>query len=245
MDKNWKLFESEGPVFGTSIHSGHYVRESIQKKMKISAQKRRYEEDPLTESFALLCDHALVCHNSRFEVDLNRQRDIAVYAKPTDAWGLEIWKEKLNQDEIDASLKSYDAFYQSMKMFFEKLFIKHDKVLLLDFHSYNQRDSSEFPDIDLGFTTVNQDKFLGIATAFQKSLELNSPQFSIGINKRFDDGGHWPEWVYANYKQNICTITVEFKKCFMDENTGIVDLEKLDQLKFAIGKAISDVRELL
>jgi N-formylglutamate amidohydrolase len=245
MDINWKLFESEGPVFGTSIHSGHYIRESIQKKIKISDNKRRYEEDPLTDHFALLCDQALVCHNSRFEVDLNREKAKAIYDLPEGAWGLEIWKEKLTQEDINISLKSYDAFYKSMKDFFEKLFEKHDKILLLDFHSYNQRDSTKFPDIDLGFTTVNQDKFSNIATSFHNSLKLNSSQFSTGINERFEDGGHWPEWVYENYKDKICTITVEFKKCFMDENTGIVDLAKLDQFKLGIRRAISDVREFL
>ena len=34
----------------------------------------------------------IIVNRSRFEVDINRPRDKAVYITPEDAWGLHIWK---------------------------------------------------------------------------------------------------------------------------------------------------------
>lgn len=241
--QTWKLFESDGPVFGTAVHCGHDIREDLHLKLNLSERERRFEEDPLTQIFLSSCDHILINHTSRFEVDLNRERSKAVYQRPEDAWGLKVWSEDLTQSEIDRSLEIHDYFYASMKNKIEQMINKYGKILVLDFHSFNQRDSKVCPDIDLGYTTLDQNLFGDLADVFQH--ELASKKYNVRINERYPDGGEWPEWIYRNYAKEVCTITLEYKKIFMDETTGVVDLKKLNDLHVATTSAINVARKYL
>ena len=61
-------------------------------------------------------------------------------------------------------------------------------------------------------------------------------------NVRFPTGGHFPEWVYARWGSRVCTISPEFKKIFMDEWTGQVDLVALYDLRDSLQAAVDAVR---
>ncbi len=76
---------------------------------------------------------------SRFEVDLNREKEKAIYFGPEDSWGLEVWKKRPSSEEIEKSLAIHKEFYDQLGAFLEKLIEKHGRVLLLDIHSYGHR----------------------------------------------------------------------------------------------------------
>ncbi len=61
---------------------------------------------------------------SRFEVDLNRKRSLAVYLSPEDAWGLDVWKTLPDVEMISRSLEIYDSFYSDVKEFLSSIQIR-------------------------------------------------------------------------------------------------------------------------
>ena len=64
---------------------------------------------------------SIINHVSRFEVDLNRARNKAIYKRPEDAWGLDVWKEELPRQAVEQSLKKYDYFYFKAKNWLDLL----------------------------------------------------------------------------------------------------------------------------
>ena len=85
----------EGPLAAAAIHHGHAVRPEVAALLALSEQERLREEDPFTELLAEVAPTRLIGRRSRFEIDLNRPRDKAVYLQPADAWGLNVWKGSL------------------------------------------------------------------------------------------------------------------------------------------------------
>ena len=91
--KDWQInYNDEGPLVATAIHNGHLLRDEIEELTALSDVERLREEDPFTGDWTTIANVQIVMQNSRFEVDLNRPRDKAVYIDPEDAWGLKLWK---------------------------------------------------------------------------------------------------------------------------------------------------------
>ena len=90
----WKYVEGDGPIVATAIHDGHGLREEVAENMKLNERDRLREEDPYTSEWVEVADTNIIGLCSRFEVDLNRPREKAVYITPDDCWGLDVWKEK-------------------------------------------------------------------------------------------------------------------------------------------------------
>ena len=269
----WKFHKGSGPVISTAVHSGHQIRKELVPKLALNSQERRREEDPLTEIFALSGDSFFASNTSRFEVDLNRSREKAIYLNEEDAWGLKVWKTTPSEEEIAQSLKEYEAFYLLMKNWIEEFISIYDNIIVLDFHSYNYRrettetethqqnsnDKKETanhnsvtedknPDIDLGVTTADPKKFGTVIKAFNNTLsgiKVKNQPITVHENLRYPDGGHWPEWIYKNYKEYVCTITVEYKKIYMDEWTGTANLEVVEKLRQGTELAIKTAKKAL
>jgi hypothetical protein len=51
-------------------------------------------------------------------------------------------------------------------------------------------------------------------------------------------GGHFPQWINANFPGAVCAIAVEFKKTFMDEWTGELDHAALQRLEKALASTL-------
>jgi len=96
-DTHWHIAEGEEPLVATAIHDGHEIREELREVMLIDEADRLREEDPVTGQWASFAATHIIARRSRFEFDLNRPRDRAVYVEPADAWGLNVWKEKPDQ----------------------------------------------------------------------------------------------------------------------------------------------------
>ena len=84
-DKIYFMEESDTPLIAAAIHHGHGVREEIAERLALTEDERLREEDPFTGEWTTITQTRLVGLRSRFEVDLNRPREKAVYLAPEDA----------------------------------------------------------------------------------------------------------------------------------------------------------------
>ena len=93
MEQIWQLTAGNAPLVATAIHDGHQLRAEVAEIMALTDAAQLREEDPFTGQWTTVATHRLVGTHSRFEVDLNRPREKAVYLQPEDAWGLHVWRE--------------------------------------------------------------------------------------------------------------------------------------------------------
>lgn len=250
----WDLVLGQGPVIAAAVHDGHAMRASLQQYLHIDTPSRRRDEDPLTGLFTTVGDVRLRARRSRFEVDLNRPRDKALSGDPADTWGIRFWKEGLPDDEIQRSLAIHDRFYAMLAELLDALLQRHGTLLLLDLHSYNhRRDGADGPhapaeanpDIDLGATTLDRARWGHVVDTFAGAMRdapVAGGTPDVRENVRYPGGGHFPEWVHHRYGDRICTLSIEYKKTFMDEWTGQADIARLYDLHAGLERAVRAVR---
>ena len=253
----WHILQGDGPVVVTAIHAGHVVRSDLAPYLAIEPNDRRREEDPLTDYFLSLGDNLVRVNRSRFEADMNRPREGCISDDPEDTWGLTIWQDHLPEERMEASRRLHDRFYAAARAFLDRLVERHGRVLVLDLHSYNHmRDGPEGepapaklnPDIDIGATTLDKHLYGDVLQAIMRRLRetpVNGANPSVEENVRYPDGGNFPEWIYATYGERICTITLEYKKIFMDEWTSTLDIGAAQDLRTGLMMALQDGRREL
>ena len=253
----WDIVTQPGPVMITGIHAGHTIRSSLSKWLTIGEVERLREEDPLTDYFLQAGDTIVRANRSRFEFDLNRPPDKAVTIDPEDTWGLKIWDPDLPDAEQQISRALHRQFYDLIAERVRTMIAEHGKILVLDLHSYNhRRDGSDAPpaspednpDIDLGATTMNKEIYGGLLESFAEALRsrtMKGRNLDVRTNVRWDDGGHFPEWLHAEFGDAACVMTLEYKKVFMDEWGHTADILALQDLREGFLAAVSAARNWL
>lgn len=218
------------PLVVTAIHDGHDIRPGLLDLFNLNESERLREEDPFTGKWTNISDNSIVVHHSRFETDVNRPREKAVYQLPEDAWGLNVWRSPLPHDVVNGSLNVYDRFYRDCETYFDSLFKVHEKLVVYDIHSYNHRrespdseaDPRENPEINIGTKNMDRelwDPVVHTLTEHFRSFTYGSRHLGVGENVKFK-GGYFGKWLFDRYGKHICPISIEFKKFFMDEWTG-------------------------
>ena len=253
----WRLHLGQGPLVALAIHDGHDVREELLAQMVLAEAERLREEDPHTQRWTTVAPTRVVGTRSRFEVDLNRPRAQAVYRTPEDAWGLRVWSGQLPDALAERSLEEYDAFYQMLEEVYQELLSQHDRLVVYDLHSYNHyRGGPDGPPApEAGNPQVN----VGTGTMADRSLwapvidrfvaDLSAVDFPGGKldvreNVRFF-GGHCARWTHAAFPDKVCVLSIEWKKFFMDEWTGVADMELVDAIGQALQQTVAGVCEEL
>jgi N-formylglutamate deformylase len=230
MSANFTFKRGTSPIVSTAIHDGHAIRNELKDLFNLTEAERLREEDPFTSKWLNASDNQIIFHQSRFETDVNRSREKAVYVKPEDAWGLNVWKEELSEETIAGSLKIYDEFYRRCKSYFDELFSHNRKIIVYDIHTYNFRregidieaDPEENPEINLGTKNMARslwDPVIETITDHFSNFDFDNRKLDTRENVKFT-GGYFGQWLYEQYGENICPISIEFKKFFMDEHTG-------------------------
>jgi N-formylglutamate amidohydrolase len=244
----FRVLSAAGSLVTVALHAGHDLRPELAEYIGPDADDRRREEDPYTDQ--LLGDVGVRFHvlRSRFEVDLNRSRDRAVYQLPHDAWGLEVWKRPLPADEIERSRRLHDEFYTELARHMDRL-ASSGPFLVLDIHSYNHRRGGPEcdpaapganPEVNVGTGALDRSRWGHVVDAFIDGLRTHvvaGHRLDVRENVRFR-GGHLSRWVAANYPDTGCTLALEFKKLFMDEWTGECHTGHLEQLRHALGDVV-------
>jgi N-formylglutamate amidohydrolase len=159
-------------------------------------------------------------------VDVNRPRAGAIYRRPADAWGLDVWRPGVPAALFEKSLQLYDEFYSQLRQVLDGLAQRHGRFVVLDLHTYNHSRQGMAPDrnpeINLGTGTINRPQWTRLVDRFASDLQnfdfLGRP-LDVRENVRFQ-GGQIPRWIHENYPEQGCAIAVEVRKFFMDEWTG-------------------------
>lgn len=244
MRNPWTVELGSGPLLATAIHNGHEMLPNLATRSALSLEDRLREEDPHTGAIASAIPTHVVVLSSRFTVDLNRPRASAVYRKPEDAWGLNLWSEAPPDADVAEALKIYDDFYALVGGLIESTVDQHGTFVLYDVHSYNHRrngpaappeDVKGNPTVNIGTGTLPA-RWRPVADAFMKAIshqEAGGERIDVQENIRFK-GGHLSQWVHDNYGEYGCALAVEFKKVFMDEWSGDVDWVVVGELEAAL-----------
>jgi N-formylglutamate amidohydrolase len=255
-NKIWKKKGHDGPLVAMAIHNGYELREEVSDIMLLSREGRLREEDPFTEHWTAIGNIQYIATHSRFQVDLNRPREKAVYQKPEDAWGLDVWKTPPSPEIVARSLAEYDAFYNELRHEFSKLEKQFGHFIVFDLHSYNHRregpngpvaNPQENPEVNLGTGTVNHNKWSHLIERFKTDLgnyNFNGKQLDVRENVKFK-GGQLSRWTHQTFPDSACSISIEAKKFFMDEWTGIPDHQQIETFLMALKSTIPGVLEEL
>ena len=230
MAVSYEFIKGTSPIVATAIHEGHDTRSELSDLFNLTDAERLREEDPFTAKWLSVSDNNIIVHHSRFETDVNRQRGKAVYVKPQDAWGLQVWKNDLHEEIINGSLEVYDNFYKQAKEYFNSLFELHEKIVVYDIHSYNHRreaeniaaDANENPEVNIGTKNMDHEVWQPLVQVMIdtfKQFNYNGRNLDVRENIKFK-GGYFGQWLYEQYGKKICPVSIEFKKFFMDEWTG-------------------------
>lgn len=250
------LGDWSGQLVATAVHAGHDLREETAALMALEEADRLREEDPFTDEIGSLAPAHVVVNRSRFEVDLNREREKAVYRRPEDAWGLEMWtQDPLPDDVVARSLEVYDSFYDALGQRLDELAARGPFVVY-DVHSYNHRRNgpdvpaepvAENPEVNLGTGTVDKDKFGGVVDAFFDTMGkqlVGGHPLDVRENVKFE--GRALSWfVHDRYPGVGCCLALEFRKSFMDEWTGEPFPDRISELQQALAATHKPVLEAL
>ena len=138
MDEAFVIEVAPGRIVSTAVHAGHELRAGLVGVVALDPSTRLREEDPFTDRMLGDVGIRAVVNRSRFEVDLNRSREQAVYRRPEEAFGLNVWKRALQPDELEESQRIHDHFYAELSTHLDRL-SADGPFLVLDVHSYNHR----------------------------------------------------------------------------------------------------------
>lgn len=250
------LIADEGPVVAAAVHAGHAVRPEVAELLALNDSERLREEDPFTDELTTIVHTRIIGRRSRFELDLNRPRNQAVYLKPEQAWGLTVWREPPPRSVIDASLANYDLFYATVKTLFEQLIDRHGRIVVLDLHSYNHcrdgrnctpADPSANPEVNVGTGSVDRAIWAPLVNRWMDDLRgfagLGRP-LDVRENVKFT-GGHFSQWINTTFPGQACSVAIEFKKTFMDEWTCELNRPHLAILQKALRSTLPGLRAAL
>lgn len=232
-----RLGDPSEPTLAVALHGGWHLRPEVAARIALDRAQRRHEEDPYSAAWTDISPNRVVVLRSRFEVDMNRPPDEAVYLEPEDAWGMSLWRSPPSRGLVTRSREEHARFYATMRYVLDTLVRRNERVLVLDLHTYNCRregpnarpaDPAYNPDLNVGTGSMPErwapvvDAFIGAAAA----CRVDGVPVDVRENVRFR-GRYLAQWVHETYPTSACAIAVEVKKTFMDEWTGQVDLGRL------------------
>ncbi len=244
------------PLIAVAIHNGHLLREDVAQSIALDRLARLREEDPFTGSWTLAAPARVIGVASRFQVDLNRPRDKAIYRTPDDAWGMQVWNDVLPHAVAELSLSEYDEFYSTMNVLLAAMAERFERFVVFDLHSYNHRrggpegppaDENDNPQVNIGTGSLDRTRWGPVVDRFiqdLRSFDFPGGPLDVRENVKFQ-GGHFSRWVHATFPASACVLAIEFKKFFMDEWTGEPNRQLVDAITAALQSTVPGVLDSL
>lgn len=252
----FSLEPGPGPLVAAAIHDGHEVRPEVAALLALAEAERLREEDPFTRCWTDVADTRVIVHRSRFEVDLNRPREAAVYQVPADAWGLDVWRAPPPRTLVENSLALYDVFYVELEQLLAQKVRLHGRCVVYDLHSYNHRregprhqlaDPAANPQVNLGTGTMDRARWAPVVDRFLADLRataVHGEPLDARENVKFR-GGELAAFVHRTFPETACVLAIEVKKFFMDEWTGEPDRATIEAIRAALARAARGTLEAL
>ena len=245
-----------GSVVTAAIHDGHAVRREVADLFLVDDATLMREKDPFTAELAAVSETRIIGLRTRFEVDLNRPRDEAVYLTEANSWGIQVWREPPPEGALHRSLAEYDEFYRAVESTLETVYELYGPFVVLDLHSYNHRragpneppaPADENPEINIGTGSMDRERWGDLVDQFMSDLasyDFFGRSLDVRENVKFK-GGYFPRWIHEKFPNTGCAIAVEFKKIFMDEWTGELDQPVFEALRGALRSTLPGLRDVL
>lgn len=253
----WTVQRGPGPVVATAIHDGHELRPEVADAMKLPDADRLREEDPFTGQAIVDVPTHVIAHRSRFEFDLNRGPQDAVYRTPEQSWGLEVWQEQCGDDLCARSLAVHESYYRMLGTLLDDIASLNARFVLIDVHSYNHRrdgpessptPQADAPDINIGSFSMPREQWAFLLDPLMEAMrgfDFNGRHLDVRENVAFQGKGEQARFVHDRYPGRGCAIALEFKKFFMDEWTGEPDPSELDAMRRFIAFTAETARGLV
>jgi hypothetical protein len=233
--------DSYVPYACAAIHDGHQFRKELWENCLHTEYDRWYEEDPETKN--MISTHPIVIAgcDSRFEYDLNRPPEEAVFET---AWGKQLWQQPLPELMKEKSLNKHENFYKVIAALITKLEEKFDICVVYDMHSYNwQRWDRIVPTWNLGTTNIDNNRFEKAVESWRKSLsEIAFPdsiESSAKVNDTFQGNGYFLKFITKKFK-NTLVLATEIAKVYCDEVNQIIYPEVVDTIANALKKRLPE-----
>jgi len=230
--------ESYKPYVCVAVHNGHNLREDLEEKCALSEFERWQEEDPETGTFISSFPLTLIALDSRYEYDLNRDPESAVYEE---AWGKIVWKTALTTEEKEISLRKFSDFYRVTDALIRKLVDLFGHVIVYDIHSYNyKRYSQVTPVFNIGSEKIDNRKYHKIIDQWVEQLgKIEMPNISntVAVNDVFKGNGYLLAYLTGKFS-NVLVLATEVKKVYCNESTGELYPVVIESIREGLWNAI-------
>ncbi|MEW5820066.1 MAG: flavohemoglobin expression-modulating QEGLA motif protein [Cyanobacteriota bacterium] len=232
--------EAYVPYICVAIHNGGNLRQELRNKIALNKMERWLEEDPLTGNLISSLPIKIISYDSRYEYDLNRSPEECIY---NEAWGKQVWKLSLTEQDKAISIKKYTAFYSVLDALIENLINKFEATVVYDIHSFNhQRDGryENAPTINIGTENINYDKYEKFIKRWISELtkiHVDSVNLTVKENIVFYGRGYLLKYLTQKYN-NVLVLATEFKKIYIDEFSGDEYPEVIEHLQKGLKEAI-------
>ena len=206
----WTVQHGPGPVLATAIHHGHELRPEVAEAMALSDSDRLREEDPFTGDAASAAATHIIVHRSRFEFDLNRPPEGAVYQTPDQCWGLEVWKSGQPEPGIvERSLALHAEYFRMLGALLDSFAERYRRFVLIDVHSYNHRRDRPggpatpqelAPDINIGTFSMPREDWAFLLDPLMEAMrgfDFNGRRLDVRENVAFQGKGYAAEALTA------------------------------------------------
>lgn len=249
---NYHIQTVDSPFWSFAIHDGHHIDNDLLPYLLLSNSQRLREEDPYTALIGELPINQFVVGTSRFQLDLNRRVEDAVYLHPDQAWGLKVWNENLPSTFLETLYKRHRDLYRIIRQHIQACIQQYGFFVVLDIHSYNCKrlsptervDLEANPQINLG-TYYNTPKWRGLTEQFVEALgdqELYGESIDVRENVKFK-GGYLTQFLNQNFGEHGCVFSIEFRKDFMDEWTGEPDVQRIAACKQVLINTVQTLKD--
>lgn len=228
-----------------AVHDGHQFRKELWDQCLHTDYERWYEEDPCTKQMVSTMPMLLAGCDSRFEYDLNRDPETAIYE---DAWGKKLWRVPLSESHKKVSLSKHRDFYEVVSALITKMEEKFGGAIVFDMHSYNwKRWDRPVPVINLGTSNIDNGKFSAFAKAWCNSLKKielpHNIETTAAINDTFQGNGYFLKFI-TKHTEHTLVLATEFSKIYCDELAYVIYPEIVnaieEQLKVRIRNQATD-----
>ncbi|PWG05068.1 N-formylglutamate amidohydrolase [Polaribacter aquimarinus] len=206
-----------------AVHDGHQFRKELWNNCMHTEYERWFEEDPETKEMVKSHPIVIAGCDSRFEYDLNRAPQTAIYE---DAWGKQLWKNPLPKEMHVKSLEKHANFYKVVHTLISKLEEKFGVCIVYDMHSYNwKRWTREVPTWNLGTSNIDNKRFgnevASWSTTLGKMKLPNNIKSTSLINDTFQGNGYFLKYITQNFN-NTLVLATEIAKVYCDELSQIM-----------------------